>query len=522
AGARDAAMTRMLAAQGLVLARDEAAAANCALWLVDARENPVDALAYLNRAAVEPLPFRPVTLVLLSDAPGPALAEFVAAGADHYVQDPVTPADLAAVVTLCRRQIGRQWTVRTPPRPTPDGELNDPLTGVLDRAAAIALITARGLQAPDGLPLVLVQVDQLSRINDAVGTHAGDDILRQIGSRLDRFARQEFGPDSRVTRLSGTRFVLVPPPRMTAAAMEAELRAIHAILSAPLALDPSGRISVKAGIAMIRANDSIDDVLRVAGSRLARPAAALDGTHVRAALAGGEIIILFQPQFETATERMSGAEALLRWQHPDHGLLGAASLVTAAQAAKMETAVTDHVIDQVLLEMSGWTGAMAGLRVAVNVTATDLATRDFSARLVAKAAAKGIDPARLTIELTESAMMADPAAAIGQLAALRAAGFATAIDDFGTGYSSLALLQQLPLDYLKIDSGLSREIGGSERDRIVVRAVIDLALALGLDVVAEGVESEAQLANLTTQGCRYYQGFLRSPPVSADKLAALL
>jgi diguanylate cyclase (GGDEF)-like protein len=522
AGAQTAALDRLLADNGLRIAKGSGAV-NCALWLVDAREDADVAIAALVRVAAEPLPFRPVTLVLLGAIQrGAGLADFVAAGADYHLRAPFDDADFAAMLALCRRQLGRQWTVRPAPQAEDAARINDPVTGVLDRAAANALVAGRCQQADDGLPVVLVQVDQLARINDSVGTQAGDDILRQIGARLDRFGRAEFGPDSRVTRLSGTRFLLVPPVHMTATALEAELRAIHADLSAPLALDPAGRISVKLGIATVRPDDVIDDVLRSAVSRLSRPAAALDGTHVRAALTGDEIITLFQPQYDAESGQMVGAEALVRWQHPEHGLLGAASLVTAARTAKMEGAVTDHVIRTVLDHMAGWTGAMALLRIAVNVTAADLAARDFADRLVAMVADREIDTARLTIELTESAMMADPAAAITQLAALRAAGFRTAIDDFGTGYSSLALLQQLPLDYLKIDSGLSREIGGSERDRIVVRAVIDLALALGLDVVAEGVESEAQLASLVDQGCRYYQGFLRSPAVSAERLAELL
>ena len=134
----------------------------------------------------------------------------------------------------------------------------------------------------------------------------------------------------------------------------------------------------------------------------------------------------------------------------------------------------------------------------------------------------GVDPDRLTLELTEQAMLSDPTGAAAQLAQIRALGSAIAIDDFGTGYSSLSLLARLPIDYLKIDSGFTRSLDGSDRDRIVVRAIVDLARALGLLVVAEGIENEAQLERLRELGVATWQGFLKSGPVPGEELLALM
>jgi EAL domain-containing protein (putative c-di-GMP-specific phosphodiesterase class I) len=243
---------------------------------------------------------------------------------------------------------------------------------------------------------------------------------------------------------------------------------------------------------------------------------------VRAALSRNEVVIHYQPQYDVATGEMTGVEALLLWQHPELGLLGAGPLVTAARAARLECELTEHAHRVALAEMAAWPKALAKLRVSLNITAADLGDPEFAGRFAAMAKAAKVDPDRLTLELTEQAMLSDPASAADQLAQIRALGVAVAIDDFGTGYSSLSLLARLPIDYLKIDSGFTRTIDGSDRDRIVVRAIVDLARALGLLVVAEGIENERQLARLSELGVATWQGFLKSGPVPAGDLAALL
>jgi EAL domain-containing protein (putative c-di-GMP-specific phosphodiesterase class I)/GGDEF domain-containing protein len=370
--------------------------------------------------------------------------------------------------------------------------------------------------------VILVQIDQMARINSSAGTATGDAVLDEIGRRLENFASDEFGPGSCVDRLDGPRFLIVPSAPMSLGALRAQERALHVALAEPIVGDPNGRLSIRIAAALITRDESVAEQLRSAGDQLSRPASARDGVMVNAALSGDEVLIHYQPQYDVGTGEMVGVEALLRWQHPELGLLGAGPLVTAARAARLECELTEHAHRVALAEMAGWPRALSKLRVSLNITAADLGDPEFAGRFAAMAKAAKVDPDRLTLELTEQAMLSDPASAAEQLAQIRALGCAIAIDDFGTGYSSLSLLARLPIDYLKIYSGFTRTIDGSDRDRIVVRAIVDLARALGLLVVAEGIENERQLARLSELGVASWQGFLKSGPVPGDQLLDLL
>ena len=370
--------------------------------------------------------------------------------------------------------------------------------------------------------VILVQVDQMARINNVAGTEAGDAVLDEIGRRLENFASDEFGQGSCVDRLDGPRFLIVPATPLSLGALRAQERALHVALAEPIVGDPNGRLSIRIAAALITRDESVTEQLMQASDQLARPASARDGVMVHAALSRNEVVIHYQPQYDVGTGEMTGVEALLRWQHPELGLLGAGPLVTAARAARLECELTEHAHRVALAEMATWPKALAKLRVSLNITAADLGDPDFAGRFADMAKAAKIDPDRLTLELTEQAMLSDPASAAEQLAQIRTLGSAVAIDDFGTGYSSLSLLARLPIDYLKIDSGFTRTIDGSDRDRIVVRAIVDLAPALGLLVVAEGIENEPQLARLKELGVATWQGFLRSGPVPGDELPDLL
>ncbi|MFC0104547.1 GGDEF domain-containing phosphodiesterase [Sphingopyxis terrae] len=370
--------------------------------------------------------------------------------------------------------------------------------------------------------VILVQVDQLARINHSAGTETGNALLDEVARRLETFAADEFGHGSFVGRLEGPRFLIVPAVPLSLGALRAQERALHVALAEPMVGDPNGRLAIRIVTALITRDEPVEEQLRAAADQLARPASARDGVMVKSALANDEVAIFYQPQYEVATGAMIGVEALLRWQHPELGLLGAGPLVTAARAARMERELTEHAHRVALAEIAGWPRALGKLRVSLNITAADLGDPDFADRFAAMVKASGVDPDRLTLELTEQAMLSDPASAAAQLAQIRALGCAIAIDDFGTGYSSLSLLARLPIDYLKIDNGFTRTIDGSDRDRIVVRAIVDLARALGLLVVAEGVENERQLERLRELGVATWQGFLKSGPVPGSELPGLI
>lgn len=377
-------------------------------------------------------------------------------------------------------------------------------------------------QADADVGVILVQVDQLARINNSAGTATGDALLEEVSRRLENFVGDEFGQGSLVERLDGPRFLIVPAMPLSLGALRAQERALHVALAEPMVGDPNGRLVIRIAAALITRDEPIATQVRIAADQLGRPASARDGAMVKAALSRHEVVIFYQPQYDVATGAMIGVEALLRWQHPELGLLGAGPLVTAARAARLERELTEHAHGVALAEMAGWPAVLGHLRVSLNITAADLGDPEFAERFAAMAKAAGVDPARITLELTEQAMLSDPSSAAEQLAQLRALGCAIAIDDFGTGYSSLSLLARLPIDYLKIDSGFTRTIDGSDRDRIVVRAIVDLARALGLLVVAEGIEKEQQLARLKDLGVATWQGFLKSGPVPTVQLLALI
>ena len=243
---------------------------------------------------------------------------------------------------------------------------------------------------------------------------------------------------------------------------------------------------------------------------------------LRAAIDGGEIELRYQPQVAMATGRITGVEVLARWRHGKLGELGAGQLFAAAARAGLGTALSRHIHATALAEVGRWPAALAALTIALNVTASDLAREDFARELLGLAARHGVAPARVTVEITEHEPIADLKTAASRLRALRAAGVHVALDDFGSGYASVAWLRALPLDYLKIDGDLAGDLLLDEERQVVVRHVIAMARALGLGVIAEGVESEAHRVLLAAAGATIYQGFLCAPALDGPALATFV
>ncbi|MEO1045103.1 MAG: EAL domain-containing protein [Pseudomonadota bacterium] len=244
------------------------------------------------------------------------------------------------------------------------------------------------------------------------------------------------------------------------------------------------------------------------GSDLPPPHTAKLEHDLANALQQDEILVRFQPQFAMNNGHLTGAEALARWQHPVLGELGAATLFTVAERANMVQPVSAHIQRKALEQAATWPAALSELRLSVNLTAQDLAIPGFAEAMEKTVAASGFDAAKLTLEITETALISDLKRASRLCTELRDGGMRVAIDDFGTGFSSLLYLKSLPVDYLKIDGAISRDIEGSPRDQTIVRSIIALGLALDLEIIAEGVENEPQRDHLAEEGCHYYQGFL--------------
>ncbi|HEY6662345.1 MAG TPA: EAL domain-containing protein [Sphingomicrobium sp.] len=244
------------------------------------------------------------------------------------------------------------------------------------------------------------------------------------------------------------------------------------------------------------------------------PAAPQRDLLLEAAIAHEQVDVLFQPLIDPASGRIAGAEALARSTVTADAQL----LFTRAAAGGLAERLSRLVQRKALRCAAVWEGPLKGLGLSINILPADISRPNYEKWLLDEIRAAGIDPRRITAEITENALLVDQDAVAGRLTRLRDAGMRIAVDDFGTGYTSLAYLTSLPLDAIKIDRGLIADIVGGERDRIVVKAMIHLARELGLGVVVEGVETTGQLALLADWGCDLYQGFLGAGALTHDEL----
>ncbi|WP_284125201.1 EAL domain-containing protein [Parerythrobacter aestuarii] len=238
-----------------------------------------------------------------------------------------------------------------------------------------------------------------------------------------------------------------------------------------------------------------------------------------AAIGRGEIETVYQPQYGLPAEQVIGAEALARWQHPDLGEIGAGPLFAIAAEQGARIRLSQHIVDNAFAEFARWPGQF---RLSVNVLPEEVAAPDFAPAFLARVNASGIDPRRLTLEITEEVLLGELARVAVSLDTLREAGLRIALDDFGAGFCNFRYLKILPLDYLKLDRSMVDGIAADARDLAVLRGIIAMASALDLRVIAEGIETERQLAIVTQEGCDTFQGFLRAAPMPAERFRALL
>jgi EAL domain-containing protein (putative c-di-GMP-specific phosphodiesterase class I) len=254
---------------------------------------------------------------------------------------------------------------------------------------------------------------------------------------------------------------------------------------------------------------------RASDSPPAPAAAPRRDTLLEAVIAHERIAILFQPQIEPATGRIRAVEALARWE----GAETAEKLFARAASGGLSERLSRLVQRKALRAAAAWEGPLRRLGVSINILPQDLARAGYEQWLLEEIDAAGISPTRVTVEITETALLADRQTIAERLERLRRSGIGVALDDFGTGYSSMSYLSSLPLDAIKLDRGLIASIGGGEKDRIVVQSIIRLARELGLRIVVEGVENTGQLALLAEWGCDLYQGFLGAGALDEVELA---
>lgn len=418
----------------------------------------------------------------------------------------------------------------------------DSLTGLPNRQLfSQSLATQLAAAQPHPSALLLIDLDGFTTLNDTQGYPAGDGVLSLLAQRLNRLAP----PRASLARFGNDEFALLLPALEHGGDCAHIVGMIRAALHEPFPL-PDGRraLSVSMGVALYP-DDAVDAATLIRYANIALHQAKQSGSNqcsyftyamneqaqhryqleqaLRHAYASDEFELYYQPKVHLRTGRMVGTEALLRWNRPGHGIVAPAEFIPLLEQTGMIREVGAWVIEQACQQIAQWANDEAGpLPVAVNVASHQFSTDTLVATVAEAMQRHQIDPALLSLEVTETALMEDLSRTAATLSELWSMGVRIAIDDFGTGYSSLAYLRRFPVDTLKIDIAFIRELPHNADDAAVVRAIIAMAHSLKLKVVAEGVETAEQLAYLAEHGCDLIQGYYFSRPIPADMMTQLL
>jgi diguanylate cyclase (GGDEF)-like protein len=420
---------------------------------------------------------------------------------------------------------------------------HDPLTGLPNRTLLLDRIDhalAVGGRRESSLGLLFLDLDGFKTINDSLGHESGDELLRLVGVRLQACLR----PGDTLARYGGDEFTVLLDETTEAAAVGIAERVLVA-LQEPFAL--AGRevgVTASIGIAITPPLDEgakRPDPIRDADLAMYRAketgggrwelfvpsmdAEALDRldqeTDVRRAVAAGEFHLAYQPVVDLSTGRLTGVEALVRWDHPQRGAVSPAEFIPVAERTGLIVPLGRWVLNEACRQARAWQDAGLDLHVAINLSPIQFGDAGLVDDLRHIIGRHGVDPGRLVLEITESVFIDNSAYAVTTMKAINALGVALALDDFGQGYSSLSYLKMLPLQLVKIDRAFVDGLPRSPADQAIVRAVVSLASELGMAVLAEGVETLDQLAHVRRLGCGSVQGFLFSRPVAADEIPRL-
>jgi diguanylate cyclase (GGDEF)-like protein len=444
-------------------------------------------------------------------------------------------AALAATVQMTR--LARSVRAHKELLATRELALTDELTGLPNRRLFAERLQAALEGEPAPLAVAMVDLDRFKELNDTLGHHAGDALLAQLGARLAAAT----GDAGLVARLGGDEFALLLPGAGLAKAADVARR-IGGALQDPFEIDGLELVmdaSVGAALCPEHGTDA-QGLLQRADVAMYQAKAARTGFQIyepardrhsrerleliaelRRALERDELVLHYQPKVDLANGRVAGVEALVRWQHPVHGLRGPGAFLPHAEHTALMRPLTLHVLETALAQLAEWRAAGLDLHVAVNLAVQNLLDLRTPGQVAELLSRHGLPAGALTLEVTESLMLHDPQRAGEVLHDLRELGVGLALDDFGTGYSSLEHLKRLPVDELKIDKSFVMSMDTDRANRAIVASTSALGRALGLRVVAEGVESGASAAVLAAIGCDLAQGFHYSPPVPAAQLPAL-
>ena len=415
--------------------------------------------------------------------------------------------------------------------------LHDNLTGLPNRALLMdrldhAITASRRDGGP--LALLLLDLDRFKEINDTLGHAVGDSLLAEVGQILAGPLRAS----DTIARLGGDEFAILLPSVSGLAQARDIAERVAGMLARPF---PVEGITVEVGVSIgvvLYPDHGADASELMRGADVAMYVAKRDHANVsvydeekdhhsvrnlsmsgelRQAMDADGLMLFYQPQIDVATGRLVGAEALLRWDHPRHGLVAPEEFVQLAEQTGLIRPLTRWVIGKALTQLSAWQERGLNIGLSINLSPRNLHEEGLADSIGELMEGRGLRPELITLELTENAIMTDPERALAAIRHLKACGVRLAIDDFGTGYSSLAYLKALPVDEIKIDKSFVMNMADDTNDEVIVRSTIDLAHNLGLSVVAEGVESELHLQTLRGLGCDIGQGFHIGRPLRIEE-----
>ncbi len=415
---------------------------------------------------------------------------------------------------------------------------HDGLTGLPNRTAFHEAIGTAIRDEREPAFLLLVDLDRFKEVNDTLGHAYGDLLLQQVSERF----QQQLGERDQLARLGGDEFAIIGAGGERRQAMELANR-IADSLRQPMQLEHVFvDVQASVGVSLFPHHGrAVETLLQRADVAMYRAKATRSGVSLyeerhdhhsadklmlaadlRTAVGSDQIVVWYQPEIEFTSGRVLAVEALVRWEHPRLGLLGPDDFITMAEQSNLIKPLTDQVTEIALRQLAAWRREGIAVSMAVNVSPPVLVDPEFATRVVNLLEQTGIPAARLKLEVTEGALMAEPEVARDALRQLDARGIEISIDDFGTGYSSLAYLADLPVTEVKIDRSFVRRMGKNSRESIIVSSTIDLAHHLGMRAVAEGVEHPRMLQELEQLGCDAGQGHAIARPLAAPEMTAWL
>jgi diguanylate cyclase (GGDEF)-like protein/PAS domain S-box-containing protein len=434
--------------------------------------------------------------------------------------------------------------------------LYDTLTGLPNRLffkEQFGHSLAQAERQNQSLAVLILNLDRFKRINETLGYDVGDRLLKQVADRLSRSLRNadyvtrgEYVPNSRnLARLGGDEFTIMLAGLSQADDVAKVARRVLTSIAKPFSLDGHEVVvTASVGIAVYPMDGGdVDSLLKNADSAMSYAkdqgkdncqffSPSMNATSfqkltlendLRRSLERGELVVHYQPKIVARTGRIAGVEALIRWAHPELGMISPMEFIPLAEEIGLIVPIGEWVLKTACAQLARWRAAgFTDMTVAVNMTSANFAQKDFVKHVVEAISAPGIGRGAVELEVTEGVLMQNIDATIATLNELKAAGVRLSIDDFGTGYSSLSYLNRFPIDTLKIDRSFVRDVIVNPEDAAITTTIIGLAHSLGLEVVAEGVETEEQAAFLREKGCHLMQGYLYSRPVPADEITSLL